>query len=223
VDVLKKLQECEREADNQEAEDRTLSRSRNELNTLLGSPIRGTNEIGHHGMAMEEEETIIHTMEECSSWIDYFELYPEGPTIILHSDDPSLVKHLVRIFSGLADGRRDEADLRQEVPVVFSPRIRSLTLRATLDTQQPRKRVVLLATDPKGAIFEWRQSRAGWDSSASQLLPVPRVSFPSHQDFVNGFGSDALIVVSLSEYMPRNLEDVHLYPTAKRPPARRLR
>lgn len=150
-------------------------------------------------------------MEACSSWIDYFEIYPEGPTIILHSDDASLLKRMVRIFSGLADGRRNEAEVGQEVPLVFSPRIKSLTLRATLDTQQPRKTVVLLAMDPKGAIFEWRQSRAGWDKSLNRLLPIPRIVSPSHKCFGEEFGSDAQIVVSLSEYLPRDLKDVHLY------------
>jgi hypothetical protein len=126
---------------------------------------------------------------------------------------------LVRIFSALAERRRTEADFR-EIPVVFSPRIKSLTLRATLDVQQPRKTVVFLATDPKGAIFEWRQSRQGWDSSTNQLLPIPRTNSPSHHYCGNEFGSDALIVVSLNEYKPRNLQDIRLDPVNPRPAAR---
>jgi hypothetical protein len=152
----------------------------------------------------------IHHMQKCSSWIDYFEIHPEGPTIILHSDDVGVAKVLVRIFSALADGRIDGVNLGTELPVAFSPRINSLALRATLDTRQPRKTVIFLAMDSEGAIFEWRQSRASWESSANQLLPIQRVSSPNHRPFGQEFGSDAQIIVSINEYLPRNLEDVHI-------------
>ena len=118
-------------------------------------------------------------------------------------------------------GKSREQSLRLQPRVAFSPRIKSLSLRATLDTGQPRKTVVYLALHSEGATFEWRQSRAGWESRANQLLPMQRGSSPNRHTFGQELGSDAQIIVSVSEYLPRNLEDVHIEFAVKRDSSRR--